>query len=524
MAYTLHPHQEQAVTSIFDYFADNDGNPLIVAPVGSGKSLMIAEFMTRAGQYYPGTNFVVLTHVAELLLQDAEHLYAQWPTAKYSFYCDKLKQKDLSGQIIFASISSIYKQAYKIPKRIDIILVDEAHLISPDEATMYQKIIKDLKVINADLKVIGFTGTAFRATEGQLTEGEGRIFTDIAHQIPMLYLIEKGYLCPLVTPPTRTTMSTKGVKTNKGDFILSQLQKAVDTDEITKACVDEIVEHGKPRRKWLVFTAGVEHCENVLKEIQSRGINAAMVTGDTPKGRRDDIVETYKHGDLQCLVCVGVFTTGFNNPAIDLIAFMRPTRSAVLYVQMAGRGMRIYPGKVDCLLLDFGGVIAKLGPIDLVDAKRVKGSGNGDAPVKLCPKCHATNFAGVHICLDCGHEFPDTGIELRQTASNLAAMSHQIKPEWFNVLSVSYILHQKAGKNKPTMQVTYNTLGGQFREWICFEHFGAPKERASKWVRVRNSSMPKTVNEAVSIKWQKPTQILVRPVGKYHEILDYKFD
>ncbi len=519
----LYKHQEMAVEATFSYFAGNSGNPLIVAPVGSGKSLLIAEFIRRACALYPKTNFIVVSHVTELLTQDAEHLRGQWPIANISFYAQKLRKKSFAGQVIFASINSIYKKAYKIPKHVDIVIVDEAHLISPNSQTMYQKFLTDLKTINPDLRVIGYTGTNFRATEGRLTEGDGRLFTDVAHQIPMLYLIEKGFLCPLVTPAVSTQMSVQGVKSRNGDYIESQLQAAVDKDFITKSCVDEIVAQGEMRRKWLVFSAGIEHCEHIRDEIRSRGISCEMVIGETAIGERNEVVDRFKNGDLRCLVNVGVFTTGFNCPAIDLMAFMRPTRSPVLYVQMGGRGMRTAPGKTDCCLLDFGGVIKELGPIDLVDAHKAHSGEAGDAPVKLCPQCNAVCFAGVLECLDCGYQFPEKPLELKTTASTKAVMSNQIEPEWHNVLSVSYREHAKEGKI-PSMCVTYNTLAGPFREWICYQHTGFAREKAAKWHSSRSGTLvPQMVQDSLNVTYREPKRILTRPVGKFFEILSYDF-
>ena len=522
---TLYPHQEKAVNALFDYFSTNSGNPLVVAPVGSGKSLLISEFIRKACLSYPSTNFIVLTHVTELLTQNADHLRIQCPEANYSFYAAKLGKKSFAGQTIFASINSIYKKAYKIPRKVDIVIVDEAHLISPNSETMYQAFLRDLKIINPDLKVIGFTGTNFRATEGRLTEGEGRIFTDIAYQIPMLYLIEKGFLCPLVTPSVKTKMSTVGVGSRNGDYMESQLQAAVDVDIITKSCVDEIILHGEMRRKWLVFTAGIEHCQHVMEEIRSRGISCEMVTAETSTVERNRIVKEYKTGDLRCLVNVGCFTTGFNNPTIDLMAFMRPTRSPVLYVQMGGRGMRTADGKSDCCLLDFGGVIGELGPIDLVDAHRAAGTHEGgDAPVKLCPTCNAVCFAAASTCMDCGYEFPDSPLPLRNTAETAPVMSNQIEPEWHKVINIRYQAHEKEGKT-PSMCVIYNTLDGPFREWICFQHTGFAREKAVKWHKARSSSeVPANVPDALAIEYRPATGILTRKSGKFFEIIGYDWD
>ncbi len=523
---TPYLHQEKAIDAIFDYFDKNaEGQPLIVAPVGAGKSLIIAEFIRRACAFYPTTNFLVISHVTELLTQDANHLREQWPEAKISFYAQKIGKKSFSGQTIFASINSIYKRAYKILHNIDIILVDEAHLISPNANTMYQTFIKDMKVINPFIRIVGFTGTNFRATEGRLTEGEGRLFTDVAYQVPMLYLVEKGFLAPLITPAVKTRMSVEGVKSRNGDYLEGQLQAAVDKDPITKACVDEIIEHGQGRKKWLIFTTGVEHCMHVRDEIRSRGVSCEMVTGDTPTGERNRIVAEFKTGNLRSLVNVGVFTTGFDNPQIDLMAFMRPTRSPVLYVQMAGRGMRTSRDKTDCLLLDFGGVIAELGPVDLVDAVRVAGAGGkGEAPVKLCPECNAVCFAGVSVCADCGYEFPDRGQDLKQTASTMAVMSNQVEPEWHDVLSVQYKSHTASGKTIPTLQVTYGTLSGQFREWVCYEHTSSlpAREKASRWHRERSAEpVPRKIDAALKLQFREPKRIQTRQLGKHHEIIGY---
>lgn len=520
----LYPHQIKATEALFDYFEKESGNPLIVAPVGSGKSLLIAEFIRRACGLFPSTNFLVISHVTELLTQDADHLRIQWHDSNISFYAAKLGKKSFAGRIIFASINSIYKKAFKIPRSIDIVIVDEAHLISSNSSTMYQAFLKDLKVCNPHLKVVGFTGTNFRATEGRLTEGEGRLFTDIAYQIPMLYLIEKGFLCPLVTPSVKTKMSTIGIKTSNGDYVESQLQAAVDKDYLTTACVNEIILHGQGRKKWLVFTAGIEHCTHVRDEIKSRDISCEMVLGDTPTVERNKIVNAFKSGQIRALVNVGCFTTGFNAPDIDLMAFMRPTRSPVLYVQMGGRGMRTAIGKTDCCLLDFGGVIDELGPIDLVDARKVDGAGDGgEAPHKLCPQCEAVCFAGVRKCQDCGYEFPDTGIDLRKTASTMAVMSNQVEPEWHNVVSILYKLHQKEGKT-PSMCVVYNTLDGPYREWICYQHTGFAREKAARWHRARcDADMPLTVPEAFKCIFKEPKRIQTRKVGKYFEITGYDF-
>ena len=118
-----------------------------------------------------------------------------------------------------------------------------------------------------------------------------------------------------------------------------------------------------------MFCAGVEHATHVAEAIRERGVSCATIFGDTPTAERDRIIAAFKRGEIRALASMGVLTTGFNAPAVDLIAMLRPTKSAGLYVQMAGRGTRLAPGKDNCLVLDFAGNVARHGPVDAVDAE-----------------------------------------------------------------------------------------------------------------------------------------------------------
>lgn len=528
VAKELRDYQELAIEAIFDYFVEHEGSPIIVMPVGSGKSLTIGEFMKRANEYYPGTRYVVLAHVAELLTQNAEECVAQWPDAHISFYSDTLGQKSLDGDIVFAGIQSVYKKAFDFRHAPDLILVDECHLIPPDSDTMYRKFLDDMKVINPNIKIVGFTGTPFRAGYGMLHKGKNALFTHIAYEIPILELIQRGHLCPIVTPEggVQTKMDVQGVKTNKGDYVQSQLSKAVDDEEITKACVDELIFHGADRGRWLVFTVDIEHCTHVADEIRKRGISVEVIHSKTPTLERNAIVDRYKNGDLRCLVNVAVFTTGFNNPSIDLLVFMRPTRSPVLYIQMAGRGMRTYPGKSDCLLLDFGGVVEELGPIDQVRVKEPKGDGEGEAPIKRCEVCGAMCAAGCAKCPVCGAPFPENGLNLDTSASSAAALSSQLKAKEHKVSRVAYYRHVKDGR-LDSLRVDYLCGFETYREWVCLEHSGFPREKACVWWRQRAATPPaNTITDALKRtgELRMPTKIHVKKIGGYHEVVGVEFE
>lgn len=541
--FTPRPYQEKGIQAPFDYWALADGNPLIVAPTASGKALMIAEFTKRACALYPGTRVLVLAHVAKLLKQNAATLIKQWTHAPIGFYSAGIGRKDHHAKILFAGIQSIYKKA-SIVGHVDLILIDEAHLISPNQSTMYRVFIAALQVINPKLKVCGYTATPYRQNQGYLTEGKDPIFTDIAFEIPVLHLLEEGYLTPVITPPTNIQMDTTGVGMSGGDFVVSQLDEAVNQDPITKACVSEIIHHLQERNYPLVFCVTVKHAENTVAEFKTRGLNFALVTGETEETDRDIIYGKLKRKEIDGIVNVMTMTTGIDLPFIDLVVLMRPLRSPSSYVQIVGRGMRLVDGSIgnlptkeqrlsaiasspkpDCMVLDFGGVVKALGPIDDVKVK-APGNGTGDAPIKQCPECLSLNHAAVRECFECGYKWPEPEPNVETNSSKAAILSTQIEPEWHDVGDVYYDIHSKEGK-PDSVKISYYVGVSQFNEWVFPENPKMKTRFAGFWIKRGGGAMaiPQTSAQAVDLMDQldKPKRILVKPNGKYQDILEYEF-
>lgn len=526
MTITLRDYQEEAVCATFDYFAENTGNPLLVLPTGAGKSIVIAEFIRRALAIYPDTRIIVLSHVAELLEQDQDKLLEVWPDAPCGVYCAGLKKRESQARVLFASIQSVWNKAFKIQK-CDIVIIDECHLLSPNDRTRYRKFLADLQKINGEMvKVIGASATPYRLDSGWLHEGKNAMFTDIAYEISILELIEMGFLSPLTTKRTKTRLDTTGVGTRGGEFIAGQLQAAVDKDEITSAAVDEIVEWGADRRTWLVFASGVQHAYHVRDEIRRRGVTAEVITGETPKDERKRLIQGAKDGTIRCLVNFAVLTTGVDIPGIDLIAFLRPTKSTSLYVQMAGRGMRLFIGKINCLVLDFAKVVSTHGPVDKVRVKNKKGEGSGEAPTKVCPNCESEVFAGARECADCGYVFPPPEVKILPEASNAAILSTQIEPEWMPVQKVFYTRHEKPGK-PPSLKLAYVSGLRQFPLWVCPEHTGMARKKFVTWWMGSggNAPPPMSVYDAINRRTElmTPSRILVRPNGKYYDVVTVEY-
>lgn len=521
---TLRPYQQAAIAAIYDYYGEKSGNCCVVIPTAGGKSLVMAAFIEGVLKAWPDQRILIVTHVRELIAQNHAEMIGLWPEAPAGIYSAGLGKRDAQARVLFAGIQSIHRRAQEVG-HTDLVLIDEAHLIPGNSSTMYRRFLDALARINPALKVIGLTATPFRLDSGMLHEGRSALFTDIAYEAPVRDLIDAGYLSPLVSKQPATRLDVSKVGTRAGDFIQRDMAAAVDKEAITRAAVTEIIEHGRERKSWLAFCSGVDHARHVAEEFGRQGITCRTIFGDTPKEERDAIIAAFKRGEIRALASMGVLTTGFNAPAVDLIALLRPTKSAGLYVQMVGRGTRLAPGKGNCLVLDFAGNVRRHGPIDLVRPKRPGEAGGGEAPTKVCPECDSIIALSATECPDCGHVFPAREVKIAPTAATLPVLSPKV--QWLPVHGVSYSRHDKLG-GLPSLKVTYNCGLKSYSEWVCVEHQGYARQKAAEWWRRRvpDCPVPLTVAQAIAEakRLARPSEISVRPSGRYVEVSGYRFE
>ncbi|MFD1755960.1 DEAD/DEAH box helicase family protein [Rufibacter sediminis] len=522
----LRGYQESAVSSIIPWLRENPGqNGLVVMATGTGKSYVMAEFMRRTLEKWPDTRIICATHVADLVDSNYKELKNIWPKAPAGVYSAGLKSRDTNAPIIFAGIQSIYNRAYDFQK-CNILLVDEAHTISREGKSRWGQFIKDMLVINPRMRIIGFTATEFRLDSGNLIGGEDALFHGVIYEYGLLEAVQDGYLCEIIPKSMATKIDMSAVGKTKGEYKQGEMDRAVDQEAITKAAIKELMEYGHDRKTWMLFCTSVKHCQHVCEEIRSYGISCEVVTGETSQAERERIYAALKNGSLRSVCSVAVMTTGTNIPNIDLIGGLRPTASAGLLVQMAGRGTRLSPGKKNCLYLDWAGNIANHGPLDKIRGRDRSKPGDGIPPMKECPNCSAIVFAGIRICPDCSHEFPPPEPKINAIADNVAMLSTQKILEEITVEDVQYHIHEKKGK-KPCLRVEYYDSGyNGYREWIHFEILGNPRIRAANWWRLRTDlQLPnKTADAFELVKHLKvPGKITVDVGPKYPEIVAYDF-
>jgi DNA repair protein RadD len=528
----LREYQQRTIDQLYAWFeAGGRGNPCLVLPTGSGKSHIVAALCKDALQNWPETRVLMLTHVKELIEQNAEKMRQHWPGAPMGIYSASIGRRELGEPITFAGIQSVRTKARELG-HIDLVIIDECHLVNHKDEGGYRGLLEQLKAINPAIRVVGLTATPYRLGHGLITD-KPALFDALIEPISIEELIFKGYLSTLRSKVTKAKLDVTGVHKRGGEFIESELQAAVDTDDKNQAVVQEVMALAGDRKAWLFFCAGVKHAEHIAEALRQQGVTAACVTGDTPKKQRDEMIADFKAGKLQALTNANVLTTGFDYPDIDLVVMLRPTMSASLYVQMAGRGMRVKSHTDHCLVLDFAGVVATHGPITNVQPPKKGGDGNGEAPLKVCENCDELVHISVMVCPACQHPFPvKEAKKLQLHNDDIMGLEGQE----LEVTSWTWRWHTSKASGKQMLAVTYygSLSDGPITEYLPILHDGYAGQMAlQKLLGIARSAncvnavlYSKGHDIAIEINKQStpPSMIEYRKDGKFFKVTRRKWE
>jgi DNA repair protein RadD len=467
---------------------------------------------------------LILAHVKELLQQAAEKLEKVCPEIPVGIYSVGLGSRDTLASIIIAGIQSAYRKAAEL---------GHFHLLPDEGDGMYRALIADLKRINPQLRIIGFTATPFRLSSGPIC-GPENILNEICYEISVRELMVQGFLCPLIAKAPRNPIDTTNLHSKGGEFIANEVEALMDDDSRVSTACKEIVDYTQDRHSVLIFASGVQHGRHVAQALESHGQRVGVVFGDTLDFEREQTIAEFKDRKLKYLVNVSVLTTGFDAPGVDCVVMLRPTMSPGLYYQMLGRGFRLHPAKKNCLILDFGGNVIRHGPVDALKVCTKNSSDSGAAPAKECPQCRSIIAAGYGVCPDCGFKFPREKSRHEGQASTQGVLKGQVSTTKYLVKEVRYFIHTKRGApadSPHSMRVEYK-LGFNFyqSEWVCFEHGGFARAKAEAWWTQRATEpIPTSVMEAVELAdagvLRVPSSITVRSVAgeEFDRIVDYEW-
>jgi len=447
---------------------------------------MIAWIIQKWREAYPHFTCGVIAHRKELVQQNAEELKHLYPGCRYGIFCAALGRKDLGKQITFASIDSIYRRAADFPP-FDVIIVDEAHRIPFKGEGKYLQFIREAKRRNPRMVVCGFTATPYRMTGGNIC-GPNYTFQEICYEIGIGELIREGYLLNLRSKVSKNELDLSKVRKRGNDYSTSSLVRVTNQKEVIETAIEEAVRilYAEKRRSTIFFCVDVEHCKAVTQELAMWGLSAAYVTNKTKAEDRTRVAELFRNGRLNSVCNVNVFTEGFNVKRVDSIVLLRPTLSKGLYVQMVGRGSRLFPGLNDCLVLDFAGCIDEHGPVDAVEGD--------DAPIVVCSECSEAFQKPIGACPACGWKLPKREVNREDGAEEPVRLLHGKKPAEAAILSsgpkvwpvhsVMATIHRKEGK-PDSIRVTYRSDRAMFKEWICPDHEGHAGVCGRRWLEAR---------------------------------------
>jgi len=546
-----------------------------VLPTGAGKSLVIAELARLAKG-----RVLVLAHVKELVEQNHEKYEGYG--LKGSIFSAGLGRKETDQQVVFASVQSVVRNLDSFSNQFSLLVIDECHRVPDEKTSSYQKVITHLRENNPGIKVLGLTATPYRLgmgwlyqyhTRGQVRSEEPRFFRDCIFELPIRYLLDEGFLTParMIDAPVLSydfsqlkPASTGRYKEAELDMVIEQSKRA------TPQIVDQIIELAKDKLGIMVFAATVRHAQEILSLLPEG--ESSIVIGDTPTLERDQIINDFKERKIKFLVNVSVLTTGFDAPHVDLIAILRPTESISLYQQIVGRGLRLSPGKKECLVLDYAGNSYDLYQPEVGDPKpdsdseiitipcpacgfnnnfwgKLDSNGfllehfgrkcqgyftdedtgerehcNYRFRAKYCGECGADNDIAARICHECDATLVDPDKKLKEALNLKDALVFECLEMDLNVL--------KDEKGKSQLKVTYRGENqAQVHEFWSLTTKKQKQNFKDQFVRPHLADRHRPFEEASPTKvvahqhrFRPPQFVIARKVGRFWKMRDKIFE
>jgi DNA repair protein RadD len=501
MSLNLRPYQAQAIQECWQALKANDEPVLLMASVGSGKSLMLSDILLTMEK--AGKRALCIVNNAELVRNNAATFKAQGGNP--SIYCAALDSKDCSNEVVFGTPQSVLngiKREEAIGEiQFNLIVVDEAHAISyTNSRSTFMRILRHFKHAYRGMRVLGASGTDFRF-KGTDIVGEDCLFKTRVGNITTAYLIEHGYL----TKPTFTIEDDRidfsGVKINSmGQFDSKQLETVIEKNaRLTEIIMKNLIAIMETQNRFgaFVFASTRRHAEECLSHLPPH--ESALITGETPQKERIEILDKARSGEIKYLVNISVLCVGIDIPSYDTLLIVRPTESLVLMVQMIGRVLRLAPGKESALIIDCSGNIDRhsdwddpvlldavkqtrdpdeerpfechtCGELNGLHARRCVGVVNNKRcdfyfAFKECHACKVQNDTSARFCRSCNEELIDPNAKLSLAPFNPNHNRVQVKQASYKVIG---------SQNSFIIMIQYECMNGM----IIHEHYKPCSEKA----------------------------------------------
>lgn len=504
--FTPRPYQSQAVAAIMATLREGK-NPLLTACTGSGKTevffLVCQEFL----QWKPSARICIVLNRVRLLDQTIARILKVFPDHMVGVVCGTRKARTGHKQITIGTIQSLKAKEY------DLVIVDEAHRAGIDNK-QYGSFLSTQKL------VLGVTATPWR-NDGYIY-GKDKLWPSVTYSKPIIEMINEGWLVPPICKKTNTEFDLSGIKTVMGDYDQSQLSLRVNESAKIDSQVTEALKSLEGRKSVAWICVNIDHADKVANALTEKGEPCVLIHSNLTDDENTYNINQFTSGAIRHSVSVSMITEGFDAPIVDSIVMMRPTKSSSLWVQCAGRALRLFPEKKNALILDFGKVIENCGPLSAPIVRKGKSVLSPvSAPMKFCSSCLSYIAASYRNCPDCDYLFPapEPLKNLTRTASDLDPLNISKSFEWIEVNPIVRIdIH--TGKKARCIRIKYepkNIFSESIYDWAFQWNV---KE---KFKRIGIEGVNYFIDAEKYIKTSRRTnikKILVEKKGQYKEIVE----
>ncbi len=411
-------YQVPIIKAMIDHCKLRDSKPAFVdISVGGGKTALYAFVADHVAN--KGGKVLVLARQGELVDQNSK--FAWKAGIDNSIFSASLSRKSIHYPIVYGSEGTVAralveggKLGYTINEngslnfkyKPDLLMLDECHQLNYEDGDcQYMKIINYFIAANPKIRIIGGTGSPIRGKEYIV----GKFWTKRLYELSTTQLVEWGWLVPPIFgfPEGDNSYDFSSIEVDRdgNNFSDDELNKIVlENPTKTHDIIQEIVARTKNRLGVLIFCSTKKHCKEAAQALPEDSYG--IITDSTGYKERNRLYKASRAGEIKFLLNVGVLSTGYNNPRIDVVCYLRPLDSLTLLIQTLGRGFRIPEDdddfeKSNCLVLDYGDVFARLGglyenPIlEVAEVEKAKRSGK----TTICPKCRTENSMMARRCI-----------------------------------------------------------------------------------------------------------------------------
>lgn len=358
----LRDYQTECVEAVLRAWQAGTKAPLVVLPTGAGKTIIAAEIMGRRYASRGGRS-IFLAHRKELLHQTAEKIGLVTADGAPSIGLVQASNNQLGRAITLASIQTLSStRSTRLQQVIDagpydVVFCDEAHHAV---SRQWRRVLDPLREAFPDINIAGLTATPGRADGTALDS----VFDEVVFERNLFDMIREGYLVPPKGYSVRLDIDLDEIESSGGDFVTSQLSKVLNTPLVNRAAV-EAWRGNACDRKTIVFAVDVDHSTELAKEFRDAGYRAEVVWGAMKSKDRMAAFKRFRDNETKILVNCDLAVEGFDEPSVEAIQFVRPTQSQSLFIQALGRGLRLFPGKTECLVIDCVGNSTRHRPVQL---------------------------------------------------------------------------------------------------------------------------------------------------------------